>query len=131
MFCTDEERRTCQCEKMGCDGCFYNNEKYNKKSSMKRFCKELLIKRLENLIKFPKPRLCISVKDIKIKDEFIKRPPSKKKMSQKWRYYRETGKLNSPIILDENLYLVDGYTSYLIAIADGIKTVDITIRKEQ
>ena len=70
-------------------------------------------------------------KDIKIKDEFIKRPPSKKKMSQKWRYYRETGKLNSPIILDENLYLVDGYTSYLIAIADGIKTVDITIRKEQ
>jgi hypothetical protein len=131
MFCTDEERNTCQVEKMGCEGCFYNNEKYNKKSFMKRFYEKYLIKRLENLIKFPKPRLCISVKDIKIKDEFIKRPPSKKKMSQKWRYYRETGKLNSPIILDENLYLVDGYTSYLIAIADGIKTVDIKIRKEQ
>lgn len=27
MFCTDKERRTCQIEKMGCEGCFYNNDK--------------------------------------------------------------------------------------------------------
>jgi len=131
MFCTDEERNTCQCEKMGCEGCFYNNEKYNKKPFYKRIAEKFSKKGLEFAFKLPKPRLCISVKDIKIKDEFIKRPPSKKKMSQKWKYYRETGKLNSPIILDENLYLVDGYTSYLIAVADGIKTVDIKIRKEQ
>lgn len=24
MFCTDKERNSCQSEKMGCDGCFYN-----------------------------------------------------------------------------------------------------------
>lgn len=131
MFCTYEERNTCQCEKMGCEGCFYNNEKYNKKPFYKRITEKFSKKGLEFAFKLPKPRLCISVKDIKIKDEFIKNSPSKKKMIHKWRYYRETGKLNSPIILNENLYLVDGYTSYLIAVADGIKTVDIEIRKEQ
>ena len=89
MFCTDEERDTCQCEKMGCEGCFYNNEKYNKKPFYKRIAEKFSKKGLEFAFKLPKPRLCISVKDIKIKDEFIKRPPSKKKMSQKWRYYRE------------------------------------------
>lgn len=131
MFCTDEERDTCQCEKMGCEGCFYNNDKYNKKPFYKRIVEKFSKKGLEFAFKLPKPRLCIRVEDIKIKDEFIKRPPSKKKMARKWKYYRETGKLNSPIILDENLYLVDGYTSYLIAVADGIKNVDFKIRKEQ
>lgn len=131
MFCTDEERNTCQVEKMGCEGCFYNNEKYNKKSFMKRFYEKYLIKKLEKVLRLPAPRFSISVKDIKIKDEFLKTPPSKKKMAQKWKYYRETGKLSSPIIIDEKFYLIDGYTSYLIAVADGIKNVDIEIRKEQ
>lgn len=26
MFCTDDERSSCQKEKMGCDGCFYFKE---------------------------------------------------------------------------------------------------------
>lgn len=131
MFCTDEERNTCQVEKMGCEGCFYNNEKYNKKPFYKRIIEKFLKEKLEFVFELPKPKLYISVKDIKIKEDFLKTPPSKKKMAQKWRYYRETGKLSSPIILDEKLYLIDGYTSYLIAVADGIKNVDIEIRKEK
>ena len=132
MFCTDEERKTCRVEKMGCEGCFYNNEKNNKKSFIKMLRDKYAKMKLEKfLIKPLALRFIISVKDIKIKDEFIKTPPSKKKMIRKWRYYRETGKLNSPIILNENLYLIDGYTSYLIAVADGIKTVVIEMRKEQ
>jgi len=31
MFCTDDERMTCQEEKRGCKGCFYDNDKYNEK----------------------------------------------------------------------------------------------------
>lgn len=26
MFCTEKERKTCNVEKMGCEGCFYNND---------------------------------------------------------------------------------------------------------
>ena len=26
MFCNDEDRRTCNVEKMGCEGCYYNDE---------------------------------------------------------------------------------------------------------
>lgn len=130
MFCTDEERNTCQVEKMGCEGCFYNNKK-NKPKIYVRFIDKFIESVLGFLFKVPKLQFYVQVRDIKIKDEFLKTPPSKKKMAQKWKYYRETGKLNSPIVLDENLYLIDGYTSYLIAVADGIRTVDITIRKGQ
>lgn len=130
MFCTDEERNTCQVEKMGCEGCFYNNEKYNRKVYV-RFLDKFLKDKLGFLFKVSKPQFYVQVRDIKIKDEFLATPPSKKKMAQKWKYYRETGKLSSPIILDEKFYLIDGYTSYLIAVADGIKNVDVEIRKEQ
>ena len=37
------------------------------------------------------------------------------KYKQKWKYFRETGELESKIILDKDFYLVDGYSSYVIA----------------
>ena len=131
MFCTDEERKTCQVEKMGCEGCFYNNEKYNKKSFYRRIVEKFSKKGLGFAFRLPKPKFCCSIEDIKIKDEFIKTPPSKKKMSEKWKYYRETGNLNSQIVLDDDFCLIDGYTSYLIAVADRIKYVDVQFRKEK
>lgn len=132
MFCTDEERDTCQCEKMGCDGCFYNNEKYNEKSFHNRIIEKFITKKLKKFLRFQgQPRFSISIKDIKIKDEFINTPPLERKMDRKWRFYRETGRLSSPIVLNEQFYLIDGYTSYLIAVADGIKTVEVEIRKEK
>lgn len=30
-FCTDKEQETCQVEKMGCKGCYYNQEKENER----------------------------------------------------------------------------------------------------
>lgn len=38
MFCTEENRKTCQVEKMGCEGCFYKNDKNkpNKETSDER-----------------------------------------------------------------------------------------------
>lgn len=70
----------------------------------------------------------MKLKDIKIKEEFKKTPPGDRKMKHKWFYYRKTGNLESPIVIDKEGYLVDGYTSYLIAEADGIKRVEVTER---
>ena len=36
-------------------------------------------------------------------------------MGQKWSYYRNTGEFESPIILNRDFVLVNGYTSYIIA----------------
>ena len=67
----------------------------------------------------------MKVKDINIKDSFKKTQPNRQKMKEKWFFYRGTGRLESDIIVDKNGYLVDGYTSYLIAEADGIKKVEV------
>ena len=40
---------------------------------------------------------------------------SEEKYKKKWKYFRETGELESKIILDKDFYLVDGYSSYVIA----------------
>ena len=39
MFCTDKERETCECEELGCEGCHYFYDKYNKKgeNDMRKF----------------------------------------------------------------------------------------------
>ena len=65
---------------------------------------------------------------IKIKDSFKKKEPKAWKMKERWEYYRETGNLYSPIVVDQDGYLVDGYISYLIAKADGLKEVEVTKR---
>lgn len=142
MFCTEENRKTCRDEKLGCEGCFYNNDKNNNKKSFiyklqEKYCNNFISNLLENLIKGYeimnklKSQYYIETKAIKIQDDFEKNPPLDRKMARKWRYYRETGKLSSPIILNEEFYLIDGYTSYLIAKADGLKTVEVEIRKEK
>ena len=57
----------------------------------------------------------VYLKDIKISHEFERTPPRFKKMCQKWSYYRNTGEFESPIILNRDFALIDGYTSYIIA----------------
>ena len=57
----------------------------------------------------------VYLKDIKISPEFEKTPPRIKKMGEKWSYYKNTGEFESPIILNRDFVLIDGYTSYIIA----------------
>ena len=57
----------------------------------------------------------VYLRDIKISLEFEKTPPRFKKMGQKWSYYRNTGEFESPIILNRDFALIDGYTNYIIA----------------
>ena len=70
----------------------------------------------------------MKLSDIKIKDEFKETPPQGWKMKLKWQYYRKNGELQSQIVVNKEGYLVDGYTSYLIAKADGLKEVEVVIR---
>ena len=65
---------------------------------------------------------------IKIKDSFKKTEPAGWKMRERWEYYRQMGRLYSPIVVNERGYLVDGYTSYLIAKEDGLKEVEVVRR---
>ena len=67
----------------------------------------------------------MKINKIKIKRSFRKNPPSDKKMSERSSFYRINGRFYVPIVVDKRGYLIDGYTSYLIAKADGIKEVEV------
>ncbi|MGI6095012.1 MAG: hypothetical protein ACOYBL_06225 [Lachnospiraceae bacterium] len=54
--------------------------------------------------------------DIKILRCYAENPPSVEKMQKKEQYFRETGLLPSDIILDSRNHLIDGYSSYLLAV---------------
>ena len=71
------------------------------------------------------------IDDIQIYPCFAEHPPKADKMQQKEQYFKETGLLQSQIILDGRGNLIDGYTSYLIAKAHGIQSVTIKRCKRQ
>lgn len=55
----------------------------------------------------------IPINEIKIKKEFLVTPPKYRKYICKLNKFVKSGEL-SPIIIDRNFELVDGYISYLI-----------------
>ena len=73
----------------------------------------------------------MKIDDIKIYPCFTEHPPKAEKMQQKEQYYMETGLLQSQIILDSQGSLIDGYTSYLLAVKHGLQSVPIRYGKRQ
>lgn len=73
----------------------------------------------------------MKIEDIKIFPCFEAHPPKPEKMQNKERYYQETGRLQSEIILDGAGNLIDGYTSYLLAKAYGLVSVPIRYGRRQ
>lgn len=61
---------------------------------------------------------------IKIRDSFANSKPNKKKMWMKRELYKHFGEL-SPIVVDGNNVLVDGYISYLILKEFGIESTKV------
>lgn len=57
--------------------------------------------------------------NIKIKKSFKKHPPKPNKMMAKWTFYQIYGTFEQPIVLDRDNYLIDGYTTYIMAITLG------------
>lgn len=70
----------------------------------------------------------IEINKIKIPKDFTK--PKPKKMQQKYNYYRKNHKYESPIIIDMDFNLIDGYTSYLIAKECHRETVIVKLQRK-
>ena len=71
-----------------------------------------------------------NLKNIHIYSDYQEHPPRKVKMAERILFFKETGKLKVPIVihinyLTNNWYLIDGYTSYLIAKENNIKYVKV------
>lgn len=62
---------------------------------------------------------------------FRENPPKPGKMAKKEQYFNETGLLQSEIVLDSGNHLIDGYTSYLLAVQHGLEYVPIRYGKRQ
>lgn len=71
------------------------------------------------------------INDIKIFPCFAEHSPKAEKMQQKEQYFTETGLLQSQIILDSQGNLIDGYTSYLLAVKYGLQSVSVKYGKRQ
>ena len=70
----------------------------------------------------------IAIDDIKIPEYYT--PPNDEKYRNKEHLYMQGGCL-SPIIVDCNNVLVDGYISYLILKRNGVKEVDCVLPNEK
>lgn len=73
----------------------------------------------------------IPIDTVKIFQCFAEHPPKAEKMERKEQYFMETELLQSQIILDGAGTLIDGYTSYLLAVKHGIQNVPIRYGKRQ
>lgn len=73
----------------------------------------------------------MNIADIKIFPCFSDHSPNPEMMARKARYFEETGQLQSEIVLDSENYLIDGYTSYLLAKQHHIENVPIRYGKRQ
>lgn len=71
------------------------------------------------------------IDNIKIFPCFVDHPPKQEKMEHKDRYYQEHGSFESEIILDSSGHLIDGYTSYLLAIKHSVSSVPVTYGRRQ
>lgn len=63
-------------------------------------------------------------KDIRITQAFLDSPPKPEKLIEKMLRFSRESELED-ILVDENMYLLDGYCSYLIAQQVGVEFVKI------
>lgn len=71
------------------------------------------------------------IDNIKIFPCFTEHPPKPEKMERKDLYYQIHGSFESEIILDSSGHLIDGYTSYLLAVRYSVSDVPVTYGRRQ
>ncbi len=77
-------------------------------------------------------RTCnMRLRDIQIYPCYQDTPPKPEKMERKAQYFEQTGHFQSEIVLDKDGYLIDGYTSYLLAAQHKMGRVPIRFGKRQ
>ena len=71
------------------------------------------------------------IDNIKIFPCFTEHPPKPEKMERKDQYYQAHGSFDSEIIIDGAGNLIDGYTSYLLAVRYGVSHVPVRYGRRQ
>jgi hypothetical protein len=69
----------------------------------------------------------VNLSDIHISYAFWKTPPKPEKINTCYAYYREHGKFDRDIVIDEKGTLRDGYVAYLVARMMNITSVWVKI----
>lgn len=65
------------------------------------------------------------IKEIIISEDFKNTPPTEGKMQFKREYLKKTGVLKKNIIINDENVLIDGYTTYLLALEHGMDHVPV------
>lgn len=86
------------------------------------------IKRFFGIYK-PDYEYWVNIKEIKIKPEFERTTIGINKWIKKLKYFQQTGDFQSRIILNSNWELIDGYSSYKIAVKYGLGKVPVYFEK--
>lgn len=81
------------------------------------------IDELSKILNRPKEGEIVKISNIKIQEQFTN--PKTKKMKKRLQYFEKYGYFRSVIILNNKNYLVDGYTTYLLAIEKGFNYITI------
>lgn len=67
----------------------------------------------------------VPLKDIKIQQEWTNTRIGRKKLNRKFDFYRKTGIFQSPILINSDFMLQDGYSSWVIAQTDKLDQVPV------
>lgn len=70
-----------------------------------------------------------NINNIKIKESFKNNPPKYHKLLEKKIYHMQHNKYEQPIVIDDDNWLIDGYTTYLIEKGFERKYVKVKRRK--
>lgn len=69
----------------------------------------------------------IKIEKIKILNSYFNNKPKDKTMEKANNYYREHGKFKDPVVLNSDLYLLSGYTTYLIAKNNHVDSLECVV----
>lgn len=78
------------------------------------------------LKKISEQKTMVKIENIKIPKKF--RKPNPNKLKDRIDYYRQYNNFKTPIVIDKDNNLIDGYTSYLIAKKYNLEIVKVEVR---
>lgn len=105
----------------------FKNIKYKIKDKIFEFAIEQDRNEFSKIINRPNEGEIVKIDNIKIFNSFTK--PNPKKLDRRRKYYLKHKYFRSVIVLSKNNYLIDGYTTYLLA--KEMKFDYITVLREK
>lgn len=101
--------------------CFYDEKEWKK--VIKQLEKQRAIKIDNSLVSRPLEGEIVRINNIKVPYTF--KAPNKQKLQERKEYYNKYKYFKNPLVLDKQNYIVDGYTTYLLALNMGFSYITI------